>query len=261
MSKGIVMYRGKSAYNDKPIVVIATGFKSTSNPKTGHMIQTWILSDTDNPITVLSTGQDATICGDCKHSSVKNGGHGTCYVNVFTAPRAIYMAYKRGKYDKLSESNIHQFDNKLIRLGAYGDPAVVPYEVWAAILSRTSGHTGYTHQWKVCDSRFKKILMASTDTPEETIEARKHGWRTFRVRTADEPLMNKEFICPASQENDYKKTCAECLACDGGYVNKDINGRFKPIRATPAIIVHGRKYKIDRFVNLTKDNSILVSTS
>jgi hypothetical protein len=42
--------------------------------------------------------------------------------------------------------------------------------------------------------------------------------------------MKGEFICPASKEANYKKTCNDCGACNGG-----INTR----KGSPTIIVHG----------------------
>jgi hypothetical protein len=50
----------------EPIVVIATGFKrSSANPKTGDMLQTWILRRDVAPFAAIHNGADASICGDC----------------------------------------------------------------------------------------------------------------------------------------------------------------------------------------------------
>ena len=61
------------------------------------------------------------------------------------------------KYDK----HIHLFENKVIRLGSYGDPVAVPFDTWTEILKVAKGNLSYTHQWKTCDQRYKNICMAS----------------------------------------------------------------------------------------------------
>ena len=45
--RGFIMYQGPSMLDGAPIVVIAT--MSTSNVKTGQMVQTWILRADINP--------------------------------------------------------------------------------------------------------------------------------------------------------------------------------------------------------------------
>lgn len=72
--------------------------------------------------------------------------------------------------------------------------------------------------------------MASADSEADRVIAKAMGYRTFRVRTAAEPVQAGEFICPASEEAGKRKTCETCGACSGG-----VNSR----KADPAIIVHG----------------------
>ena len=103
----------------------------------------------------------------------------------------------------------------VIRLGSYGDPAAVPLELWRALVSRSSGHTGYTHQWRNCDPGFSDLVMASADSPAERILARARGYRVFRVRTESEPVEEREVVCPASAEAGKKTVCALCRACGG----------------------------------------------
>ncbi len=118
-----------------------------------------------------------------------------------------------------------------VRLGTYGDPAAVPAWVWAALLRKASGHTGYTHQWASGKAdHVKQWCMASADTPKESFDAWANGWRTFRVRTADTWLAGREFICPASEEANKRLTCSTCMACSGGIDSG---------KASVAIVVHG----------------------
>jgi hypothetical protein len=234
-TNGLVLYRGPSVLDGSPIIVIATGTrKSSSNTKTGHLIQTWIVREDVSPVDAIHSGADASICGSCPHRGTivdgRNQGR-SCYVAVFQAPRNVWQSFHRGLYPVVSlDAAQKAFAGKRVRLGAYGDPAAVPLEVWQAALGEAEAHTGYTHQWRSCDPRFASIVMASCDSQADYAEAQARGYRTFRVRTADETLNKREIVCPASKEAGYKTTCASCVAC-GGHGAK--------ARADVAIMVHG----------------------
>ena len=65
---GYILYRGPSAIDGKPIMVIATGFANkSSNGKTGDMIQTWIIREDIAPNEAIKSGEDESICGQCIH--------------------------------------------------------------------------------------------------------------------------------------------------------------------------------------------------
>ena len=237
---GYTLYSGKSLINKKPILVIATGFNNKSdNSKTGEMIQTYVLSAEQTPAKTYKAGHDVSVCGDCRHRSKYSGGLGTCYVNVAQGPQAIFNAHSRGNYPVPSAETIKTlFKDKLVRLGSYGDPCAVPIEVWEPILEFAKGHTGYTHQWKQDYVQpYKDFLMASVDTVREFALAKSKGWRTFRIRRgSDTQLLKHEFVCPASVEAGKRLNCNTCLACSGG-----------TSKANVAIMVHGLKYKMNRF--------------
>lgn len=235
MSNGIVLYRGPSALDGAPIVVVATGTgKSSRNTKTGHLVQTWIVREDISPVEAIHTGADASICGACPHRGEivdgRNKGR-SCYVAVFQAPRNVWESYHRGLYPVVNPDEAREvLAGKRVRLGAYGDPAAVPFEVWQNALADTEAHTGYTHQWRSCDPRFSRFVMASCDHQADYVEAKARGYRTFRVRTAGDDLNKREIVCPASKEAGFKTTCAACVAC-GGHEAK--------ARADVAILVHG----------------------
>ena len=106
-----------------------------------------------------------------------------------------------------------------IRLGAYGDPAAVPFHVWQTLLEHANPATGYTHQWRVCDSRFARYCMASADSVAEAAEAQALGYRTFRVGSKAESIVQgAEALCPASAEAGKRTTCAACNLCGGDRV-------------------------------------------
>lgn len=80
---GLVLYEGKSMIDGKPIVAIANRITDVSdNTKTGAMVQTWIMRSDVNPVDALKSGEDESVCGDCKHRPANSGA---CYVKVFQA--------------------------------------------------------------------------------------------------------------------------------------------------------------------------------
>lgn len=242
---GVVLYRGPSMIDGAPIVVIATGMIAGSkNSKTGDIIQTWILREDMSPQDAIDAGNDASICGNCPHRGtlktvIRNGVEVTknigrsCYVTIFQAPRNIWQSYHRGIYRDYVEGD---FDGRMVRLGAYGDPAAVPLDVWRGALAGAAGWTGYTHQWREHDG-LKAYAMASCDTMADYVDAKAAGWRTFRVRAATDPMAALEIKCPASVEAGKRTTCEACLLCGGtSKLAKDI-----------VIIAHGAASKINAY--------------
>jgi hypothetical protein len=235
---GYILYEGPSMLDGKPIVAIAT--VGSQNAKTGGMVQTWIIRSDIEPHTALKNGDDYSVCGNCKHRPV-NGG--ACYVTVFQAPLAVYRAYKRGRYARAEWSGdlVAVGEGRAVRLGSYGDPAAVPVNVWRALVQRATGTTGYTHQWHKLQpgAALSALCMASVDTAEEREMAKMRGWRTFRVRTADESTAQGESVCPASDEGGTKLTCSQCKACNGC-----ATGRKGDI----VIQAHGAASKVKAFI-------------
>lgn len=221
-ASGVVLYEGPSAIDGAPIVVIATGIKGTSrNPKTGTMVQTWILRSDIHPVEALQTGGDVAICGDCIHRPKgPNGSKRSCYVNIM-GPASIWRTYRAGKYPKVNAFQAAElFAGKVVRLGAYGDPAAAPFAVWKLATSRASAWTGYTHQWRNADVMgrhdWAALVMASADTAADLDDAHARGFRTFRVTA--EPFQNvkgREAVCPASEEKGKATDCITCRACMG----------------------------------------------
>ena len=234
-TRGFIIYEGKSLIDGSPIVAIAT--ITSKNRKTGDVIQTWIMRSDIHPLNAIKDGSDVSVCGNCKHRPFLGGA---CYVNVGQAPSRVWEAYKAGRYQRM-----HPWDageliaGRVIRLGSYGDPAAVPAWIWRALVRKAKGWTGYTHQWKIRPA-MHDLCMASVDSYEEYRQAKDAGWRTFRVRTADEQLGDREIACPASDEAGNKTTCEKCRLC---------GGTSKPAKDI-AIIVHGIKAK--RFITLRK---------
>ena len=242
MTTSAIIYRGPSMLDGKPIVVVATGLgKASRNAKTGGIVQTWILRDDVSPVDAVQTGDDVSICGDCPHRGEivegRNVGR-SCYVTVFQAPLVVWKAAHRGLYPEAGLGDLAQLgEGQTIRLGAYGDPAAVPFAVWAQLLSRSAGHTGYTHQWRTHPA-LRAYCMASCDTGADYLEAKAAGWRTFRVRAAGEGLNTREIACPASKEMGVKTSCALCKACGGATAKAKVD---------IAIIAHGAASKVNAY--------------
>ena len=90
---GAVIYNGPSVIDGSPIVVVLTGIRgSSSNPKTGRMVQSWILREDMHPVEALKTGADASICGQCPHRPDADGRR-SCYVNPM-GPASVWRTYR-----------------------------------------------------------------------------------------------------------------------------------------------------------------------
>ncbi|WP_148312779.1 hypothetical protein [Marinobacter similis] len=192
------------------------------------MIQTWILRSDVEPQVASKAGLDGSVCGACPH---RHSLGGSCYVITHQGPLAVYRSFKRGNYPTF-DPGIHGslFTGRMIRLGAYGDPAAVPVDVWSSVVSLTTGHTGYTHQigHPKFDSRILHYCMVSADTPKGALAHQFHGRRTFRVKTEDSPLAANEVLCLS------ETTGISCLACglcngakgDGPSVAINVHGTY-----------------------------------
>lgn len=230
---GFVFYDGPSLIEpDVDIIGICTGFGIVSaNVKTGPVIQAWILRKDTNPFAAMKTGLDSAVCGDCKHRHItaRHTGVSPCYVHTFQGPLVIWKTFRAGKYADLTnnlEIGAELLRDKVLRLGAYGEPSAVPFDIWESLTAHTSGHLGYTHQWgnPAVDPRLSLLCMASVESLEEKYSANLAGFRTFRViekydvsKYAHPTGYKKpgEVICPASSEAGRKLTCAQCRACTG----------------------------------------------
>ena len=241
---GAVLYRGPSEFDGSPIAVIASGFNGSDNRKTGAgMVQVYIIRADVDPSEASRTGADAGICGACPYRGEfdENGimvpSTRACYVTLMHGPRVTYKAFRAGRYLDMTESSPDDvadlFAGRMVRLGAYGDPAAVPAQVWANVMRRAAGGTGYTHSWRLRPD-LAAYCMASCDTACERIEARMMGFRVFRVATAEAwTRLAGEVLCPASEEAGKLATCETCKAC-GGHASKARADIMIPLHGTGA---------------------------
>jgi hypothetical protein len=220
---GIVIWEGASSWDGAPIVLIATGLTTDSaNAKTGAMVQTFILRQDERPTEALKTGADASICGDCPHRPKvvldPKGREKTvrsCYVNVGQSVNGVYDCYVTDGYERVTpEEAARLMAGREVRMGAYGDPAMLPIEVWLPIVAVANFNTGYTHQWDKIDPAWSGFLMASCDSEAEHKRARAAGWRGFVVTAKGAKAPEGAVLCMSDRERNPLQ-CIDCGACGG----------------------------------------------
>lgn len=224
---GYVIYDGPSLIDGKPIIAVAITKKST-NSKTGGMVQTYIIRKDVDPRQANKSGADYSICGDCPHKGEptseptrKLAKNRTCYVRIDQGALIVWKAYKRGIYPTLTDSDdiAAIAAGRMIRLGTYGDPAVIPSHVWDSLLKLKKGHTAYSHQSGIKSADVRHDLyMTSADSASQANEAWSKGRRTFRVISAVSEKIKGEILCPASEEMGRKTTCENCGLCAGNSI-------------------------------------------
>lgn len=210
--KGFVFYKGHSLIDHKPIVAIMT--VDSTNRKTGNMAQTWCLRDDIDPVRAVAQGDDESVCGTCYHRGTDTRPR-TCYVNMGQAPLSVWRGFKRGIYHHTTNlaREIRALGIQALRIGTYGDPAMTPITVWRDAMEAVRVRSGYTHQWWWCDPEWRHYIMASCETPSQSMKAEQRGWRVFYTRAMDSPVVPPLRIveCPSNKGVQ----CVKCGACDG----------------------------------------------
>lgn len=226
---GAIIYRGPSQLDGKPIVVIAVW--SSTNRKTGNMVQTYILRSDISPLEASKYGEDESICGNCRHRGIptldpekKQAEERTCYVVLGQGPTIVFKTFLRGGYPDYSgnPAMIRALGlGAMVRVGTYGDGAAAPQYVWDDLLSGADGHTAYTH-----NGGDPARYMISADSLPEAQAAWQSKYRTFRVvRDVSEIVAGQEIECPSERGVQ----CVDCRLCGGS---------AKQAKSI-AIVVHG----------------------
>lgn len=230
----IVIYRGPSMLDGAPIVVLAS--TGSHNVKTGSMVQTWIMRADMHPSEASARKDDSSICGSCPR---RHSLGGDCYVQIVHAPRSVWESWDRqGRPGEnwADHAEIVRLQSDALayglRLGSYGDPMAVPWQIWEDLISALQPRkiVGYTHQWDPItpdiaeiDARspavewFRSHVMASADTLQDALDARALGWRYFLAVPADQlatGIPERTVQCPATRAAN-PLTCDQCGACHG----------------------------------------------
>lgn len=227
-----IVYEGPSLIDGQNIVVLVQ--VGSKNPKTGDMVQTYILCADTDPVTASRNGQDKAICGACIHrGQAHNGDKGqalnrSCYVTLAHGPLGKWKAYRKGmyKYESGHSALAALGAGRMIRLGTYGDPCAVPSYIWESLIYDAKGHTAYTHG---AINPMPDKIMTSADSLGQAQGAWNRGERTFRVISDLAHITKQEVLCPASEEAGKRSTCESCKLCAGASV------KAKSI----AIVAHG----------------------
>ena len=209
---GYVIHEGPSKIGDRAhIAVIVT--HETENPKTGPMMQAWILRADTHPVAAIAAGLDTAICGRCRLRPRTTGDPtalGGCYVVAVQGPASVWRSYQANHYPRLHRSRLARtYVGQTIRLGAYGDPAAAPTDLWGDLTSELAGWTGYTHQWKRRPG-LRHYVMASVESRADRDRANSMGFGTFRPLSPDDGPDPFERRCPAP-----RVTCHDCGLCHG----------------------------------------------
>lgn len=207
---GLVLYDGPSRIDGRRIVCILTGLlRPSENQATGPIPQAWILTADVHPMTAMSTGEDASVCGDCP---LRVGR--LCY--VVWGPSEIWKAWRRGKYPQADQNYLAALRGRMVRIGAYGNPSAVPARVWRQLLRYAGDSVGYDHRWREKAVKpYRQFLMASVETPEQRAAAKARGWRTYRIKAPDDPVLAGERECPKQSKFPHPLTCERCGWCSG----------------------------------------------
>lgn len=236
MSDSYIYWKGLSELNGEPIILILTGIKNPSqNRKTGPMVQSYILKEGIKPTEDRKEGA-FSVCGECPIKSA-------CYVGDHYLNN-IYDGSLKPK-DRFPPNLLK---GRTLRVGAYGDPAAVPYQVWNRLIKSSEGWTGYTHQWRTCDQQFRHICMASVESEEAMREAWEKGWKTYRVGLETEFPVQGEMDCPYYIfQHEPKMQCIQCQLCSGDSIPQK-NGIF--------VRVHGNLKRKKNFEKLKEANEV-----
>lgn len=236
-NKNILLWQGRSPIDDNPVIALMTGVKNPSrNDKTGNLLQVYIIRADIHPQDAMRIGADYSICGDCIHRGKgKNGTDRSCYVT----PMGINAAY-RGYLnpikwqhwegvDREAFKTLCQYFRGGIRWGTYGDPAIIPFDIFKDVSQYAKVNLGYTHQWRQPFAfPYKGHLQASCDSVSDHKEASALGWKTFTVVPTGETMDGH--LC----QGKITTTCEKCKLCDG-------------TKADVWIPVHGDRQKVLRF--------------
>jgi hypothetical protein len=202
--RGVTLWAGPSLYNGKPLKVI---LRFDGNAKTNSMHTAYIVNDDHMTFNESrQCGNDDGNCGNCDlrgtyDASTERVFDRLCYING-NGLDMLYKSIERGNYPWLSdlseEVGLHVQEaidhlsphDAPLRIGGWGDGAMVPWQVWAALgAHERQNMTNYTHQWRWLEVHqsgynnqrdyIQSMSMASCHKPVDVWDADRLGWRKF----------------------------------------------------------------------------------
>jgi len=227
------VYQGESEFGEGSVVGLLK--ERSTNKKTGDIPSVTFLPDIEKkPSACLRDGDDKLVCGECPlRKSI-------CYVATAYAPNQMYKSFKAGKYEEVPEEVKNKFKQrfKVVRLGQYGDCACMPKRELAKLFRWLPEVINYTHSWRG-RKYLNKFAMASVQSPSEREAAKKLGFRTFRIKRKEDPILPGEILCPGDFYQKNPIQCGKCRLCVVTRKAKDI-----------AVNIHGPKGKVNSFYRL-----------
>jgi len=208
----------ESTYNSAPCVAIATGLgRPSENVKTGPIVQIWYLDATIPPHDAVRCGQDESVCGSCPFR-----GHGfkgrACYVRVEQGPLSAWKRWNAGRNHPGVDIR-PQHTGRIIRDGAYGDPASMPRAAHDAMIGalKPARIIGYTHGARQAP-HLKGQVMASA-TGRDARSWYRRGWSVFAAVSNARDAARAwradgipSVVCAAEARGT---TCERCGRCTG----------------------------------------------
>ena len=133
-------------------------------------------------------------------------------MNLGHAPQKIWKTVRRHPVTGIQKA-ISRLGTKGIRLGAYGDPGFLPFNLVRTLCAGRRRRTAYTHQWRSMPE-LRPYAMASIDPDDDDglREAQALKWRTYRILADGEQPQAGEIMCP---EKTRGAKCADCGLCAG----------------------------------------------
>lgn len=216
-----LVWEGNSPFNGEPIILLMSGMLASKNGKTGNMLQTYILLRDVRPAEAIKTGEDYSICANCPCRPITaklDPDQAVCYVNTGNdGIDGMWDSYHAGKVLQMSNIDYLLIVNRELRMGSYGEPTAVPFDVWRKLLDATGqakNHTGYTSKWREpIAQEFKGYCQASCSSETEHLEAKNMGWYTYTHLPEGHPPIKNTVKCPYTKTNGVK--CRTCLLCNG----------------------------------------------
>jgi hypothetical protein len=203
----IIAWTGPSLFTGRDVEILVQCLRTpSSDHKTGAMLQASIVQAGQNPSLLRGTPREADVCGACRGQKRLERW---CYEDW--QPWLIGQRRHLARRVRVAVA-AELLRGRAVRLGAYGDPAAVPYGIWARLLLHARAWTGYTHAWRTCDERFRLYLMASVESESEALEAARRAWRSFRIRQPGGEVTAAEVVCPFESRG---VTCERCRLCAG----------------------------------------------
>ena len=106
------------------------------------------------------------------------------------------------------------------RMGTYGEPTLLPFELLEQIRPLVGKVSGYTHQWhKPENKQYAKYLMASTHNIFDVKLAEGLGFRSYNASQVEGAILYPSAPTIAKEK---QVSCAKCGLCEGGKKAKNI---------------------------------------